>query len=222
MDEKIKIFCGNCKRESDAEELSTYVRYKCLSCKSINEVTNIKLDEWLGFNYGTYLKDILSILSQEKFSDLRGDTEELLAAGKLTPAQVEDLRAVLKKGFKEGQTIKEIADNIVNKVQPGSVYETKDGKVLRDEQGNKILVNTERPRSISIARTETTRLSAEGQIKNYKDAQIKQYRWVTSLGRSCQLCQSLNGSVYDLYSGPLPARDTHPGCRCTTVPVIKE
>ena len=87
------------------------------------------------------------------------------------------------------------------------------------EDGQKVLVLSEEERSIAIARSEVTRVSANGVQDYYKEKGIKTYEWVASLGdRTCPICEGLNGKTFPIDGGPLPG-DPHPNCRCTIIAV---
>jgi SPP1 gp7 family putative phage head morphogenesis protein len=172
------------------------------------------IKEWVGFNYEEYKKEIIDFLRQYSFDDLAATTAIELEMGYLTMTQIEDLRKILIEGFNTGQSIREIAKNIKNVVNPGALYSSAD-------QGAKMLVNKDW-RPIMIARTETVLAANMGSINNYKANGVEEYRWIASTGkRTCPQCQSLNGKIFTIGEGPIPAKDTHPNCRCTTGAVVR-
>ncbi|CAK0754665.1 hypothetical protein CCP3SC1AL1_2110002 [Gammaproteobacteria bacterium] len=72
-----------------------------------------------------------------------------------------------------------------------------------------------------IARTESTRVAAEGAINNYKDNGIQQVQFLSAMSdRTCPECEEKNGRIMSLEE----AKSTipvHVYCRCTWIPVVK-
>lgn len=77
-----------------------------------------------------------------------------------------------------------------------------------------------------LVRTEASYFANQGQILAYQEAGVTRYRF---LGGGCEICQKLNGKVFDVKDAKagenLPP--IHPNCKCTTVaaydiPVFKE
>ena len=82
-----------------------------------------------------------------------------------------------------------------------------------------ILSLTAEVRPMMIARTEVTKVGAEGALLHYKEEGVERYRWISSLGtRMCEICEELNGQIFEIGSGPLPG-DPHPLCRCTIIAI---
>jgi SPP1 gp7 family putative phage head morphogenesis protein len=74
----------------------------------------------------------------------------------------------------------------------------------------------------AIARTAVAGVSNQVRQETYlQNAQlVHAVQYVATLDlRTCEACGSLDGSVHELEEGPRPP--IHPGCRCTTVPVLK-
>jgi len=180
---------------------------------------NMSVQEWVGFNLQDYKNDIISAIKEENFAFLRAIGMEEVRAGKFTKYQIESLRQVLDSGFKTEASVKEIAQRINEEVNPKTLLKMKNGKLVRDGNGRPIVsVNRER-RAIMIARTETIRVAAKGQIKNYKKNKVKKVRWVATFSdRTCPTCESLNGQIFDIDDATLPP--AHTMCRCTTTPVV--
>lgn len=184
----------------------------------MNEVTNVSVTEWVGFNYLRYKSAILSVLKKDKFTYLSANDSLEIKAGYLTKEQVEALRKVLKDGFVKEQSIREISKNILTDVNLKAALVTRDGKIVKNAEGDPVVALNAESRSIAIARSETVRISSEGSKKHFKDGGIKKYRWVASLGpRTCPVCEGLNGKLFDINSVILPP--AHSLCRCTIVPV---
>jgi len=175
---------------------------------------DVRIEEWLGFNYKQYLDYVLDAVSKDNFELLRALDSVEIQAGKLTDPKIELLREVLRDGFKNGNTIKEIAQAIKEEVGVDDLYEIKDGVVT-----DKVLVAKEY-RPVLIARTESTRLAAEGARKNYAANGIAQYKVIASVGsRTCSTCEGMNNRVFSVdETPPLPL---HSNCRCTIVPVTR-
>jgi len=177
--------------------------------------------EWLGFNFVEYLDYIKKFIEKDKFEDLAAYTKEELEAGYLTTQKVEDLKKVLIENLEEGSSIKKIANDVREKVSPGAVYQMTDSGNVVKEDGQKILVLSEEERTIAIARSELTRVSANGVQDYYKANGINSYEWVASLGtRTCPICEDLNGKTFEIGKGPLPG-EPHPNCRCSIVAVTE-
>lgn len=180
----------------------------------IKEEVDYTIKEWInlkeiaGFNYTDYLIEILQVLKNDPFVDLKALTKKDIANGLLSEEDVEKLRLVLKDGFTNNQTIKEIESNIISKVQ------IKD-RILDDKV---ILATT---RAISITRTETVRLANEGLLNLYRKNNIEKVRFLASISaRTCPTCEELNGQVFNINDseGMIPV---HAMCRCTWISITE-
>ncbi len=212
------IKCGKCAKVGEAEEVKVYMYYRCKYCKALNEVFNVRLKEWLGFNYSKYLESIESFLKNYTFDDVLAKTAIDLQAGRLTIRQVDRLRSVLLDGFTNELNLLQIAENIDKQVNPKDLFRMKDGKIVRKD-GTPVLRLSAGQRGMFLARTETTRAGAEGSLDHYEKGKVVEVRFVASLGlRTCPICQSLNGQIFPLAesTGVIPV---HGYCRCTWVPV---
>ena len=184
---------------------------------NIKESQDMSIREWInlkeaaGFNYTDYLAKILEIIKKDPFADLIAITEQDVANGLLPSSEVEKLRLILRKGFRENQSVKEIEKEISNKVN------------LKDritETG--VISAASRPNL--IARTETVRLANEGLVNLYKDNKIKKVSWLSAISdRTCEQCESLNGQVFNIDeintgNGQPPL---HANCRCSLLSVIE-
>lgn len=84
------------------------------------------------------------------------------------------------------------------------------------------VINTQTRHAQTISRTSMTAISANIREEVYKNNEdiIKGVRWVSTLDtRTSEICQSLDGRVFDVGEGIRPP--AHPNCRSTTVPVTK-
>lgn len=177
------------------------------------DIENINdINEWLGFKYQDYIKQIISFVKTDEFINLKAVNDIEEKAGYFSETQIDTLKDVLNNGFTKGQSIRDIALNIDNKVNPGDLYEI----TTENELGN--LIRKGDSRSIMIARTEITRVSNEGAVQQYRDNGVEQIRWVASAGnRTCDICNELNGQIFEINNHPeFPA---HINCRCFTLPV---
>ena len=212
------IKCGKCKILSDAEEVTHLVYYKCKNCGALNEIFDVPLKSWLGFNYIEYKLAIDRFLRGYDFDDVIAKSKTELIAGRLSQQQVNSLRKVLSNGFSQELTLKNIAQEIERKVRPKDLFRMKDGKIVT-KNGKRILSRSAERRSMSFARTETTRAGAEGSLLHYKDGAVEKIRFVASFGqRTCPVCEGLNGRVFTLQEsgGVIPVHDL---CRCTWIPI---
>jgi SPP1 gp7 family putative phage head morphogenesis protein len=177
-----------------------------------NETATIK--EWLGFDYVDFVSHVIEATRKDGFDLLRAIDEAQQQAGYLSSEQIQKLREVFIKAFEEGHSIKTIAAEIKEKVQPGDLYETNEGEKTK-------IISYEKNRVINIARTETTRLANLGSKEFYKNNEVKQYRWLSATGeRTCEECQALNGTIFNIEEKELPPK--HSQCRCSITPVIRE
>ena len=89
------------------------------------------------------------------------------------------------------------------------------GSYARAEDGKSIQYVTER-----LTRTEAAHFLTAGQLEAYKDIGVKKYRYMAALSeRTCEVCGSLDGSVFRT-SDAVPGKNyppIHPRCRCTTI-----
>jgi SPP1 gp7 family putative phage head morphogenesis protein len=71
-----------------------------------------------------------------------------------------------------------------------------------------------------LARTEMGMAAEEAKIHEWMEWEVKRVEFVPAPD-ACPLCASLAGE-YDIDKVPLPGRDTHPRCRCSTRPAKSE
>lgn len=78
-------------------------------------------------------------------------------------------------------------------------------------------------RADMIARTETARADAQGQVIGWKAAGAKSKEWLTAPD-CCDTCQDMNGAIAPVDGSFDGGEDVplHPNCRCTCLPVIEE
>ena len=81
-----KVYCANGEQ---AKVLAAFARYKCGACNTVNEVTNVTILEWLGFQYAQFLDSIKAFISADQFTALAASNEIELQAGKFSQADIE-------------------------------------------------------------------------------------------------------------------------------------
>jgi len=178
------------------------------------------INEWLGFKYKDYLKQIREFVKRDEFDLVKAKTVIEANAGKLTESQVDELKKVLDDGFKKGQGMREMALEVDRRVKPKDLYRMKEGKIVKDLAGAPILARSKEVRSIVIVRSEVTRVANAGAIEHFKKGGVKKVRFVASYGeRTCPICADLNGRIFDI--GKEPTIPIHSMCRCTYVPVTE-
>jgi SPP1 gp7 family putative phage head morphogenesis protein len=193
---------------------------ECPHCQeSFNDVNDI--EEWLGFKYKDYIKFILANIENYDFGLIRASNETERLAGYLSDTQITELKAILEKGFKNGASIKDIADEVDKKLQLKDLYRmTEEGDIKKGVSGLPILQKSKENRSVTIVRSEITRLANMGALDYYKENGINKVEWVASYGeRTCPDCESLHGRIFDI--GSEEQMPLHPMCRCTYVPVVE-
>ena len=173
---------------------------------SIEEFVNLK--EFRGFNYKEFIKAILSQVKADQFIDLKAINEQQLIEGLLSETEIKELRNILYEGFKKNKPLVVIEKEVAQKIQ------FKD----RLNEGKIVLAAEKRPSAVT--RTETVRLTNEGLINMYKKNDIEEVSWLSSISdRTCPRCLELDGRVFKINEAPIPAKDTHPNCRCVLLSV---
>lgn len=79
-------------------------------------------------------------------------------------------------------------------------------------------------RATVLARTEIQRVANETAEELYEanGDVLRGMQWVATLdGRTCPVCGSLDGQVFDFQSGPAQRPPAHAQCRCMLAPVVK-
>ena len=177
------------------------------------------IQEWLGFNYKDYTKEIEKVIVADGFTQIVAENAVEEAAGRLSKAQVMEFKTVLAKGFRNGQSISEMVKAVDKKVKLKDLLRMEDGKIVQ-KNGVDVLVRGAKHRAVAIVRTEVTRVANQGAINHYKEGGITKIKWVASVGkRTCPECEALNGEIYNIDNHP--AIPVHPMCRCTVIPVTE-
>lgn len=152
---------------------------------SIKEFVNIQ--EIQGFNYSDFLIKILQALKRDKFEELKAKTEEDIKNGLLSQSDIKKVRIILKDGFKENKTVREIQN------------ELKDNVEFKDRYSDDKLILSKERRPNIIARTETVRLANIGLKDLFKENGIEKIRFLAAVSdRTCPICESLNGQVFNM------------------------
>jgi len=202
------------------EDINYEYEKDCPHCIESWENMN-DIEEWLGFNYKDYLKQILVAVGIYEFEQIKAVNEIELTAGYLTDVQVVKLRGILDNGFKKGLGMKEMAKQVDKKVGLKDLYRMNaEGDIKVGASGLPILSRSADKRAIGIVRTEVTRLANQGAVEYYKVNDIANIKWVASFGdRTCPDCEALNGQIFKI--GEEPEIPLHPMCRCTYAPVVE-
>lgn len=117
------------------------------------------------------------------------------------------IEQALRIGVLEGETNAEI----IRRIRGTRALNYKDGIIQRSRDDVERLVRT--------AITHTT-ARARDELYTQNSNVVKAWRFVATLdARTSTICISLDGSVHDIGTGPMPPR--HPNCRSTSAPVLK-
>ncbi|MGY3265153.1 phage head morphogenesis protein [Lysobacter sp. HA35] len=122
-------------------------------------------------------------------------------------ADVERIVGTIRRGYFEGRT----TDEIVRDLRGTKAANYADGQLAVSRRHARTVAHTGVQHVAHVARAEFMRAN---------DDLIKGYRWVSTLdSKTSEVCQSLDGRIFDLGGGPMPP--AHPNCRSTVVPVVK-
>ena len=190
------------------------------SQEELEALDNLTIQEWVGFNFDSFKQIILNIINKDSFEKLKANTKFEIEAGLLPNRDIEKLRNTMYEAFNDNLTIRETERLLNKRIDFKDRYRIKDGKYIVDKKGNRIIALKKNKRGITIARTETVRLSADGAVENYKNAGFDKVRWVSALSeRTCEQCADMNGMIFDIDKAIKPP--LHTMCRCTLSPVTK-
>jgi len=189
----------------------------CPHCLDIKEGHYNTINEWLGFKYNEYVKKILEVIRGDGFDLLKAKNMIEENAGLLTSTQITELKSVLEKGFKENQSLRDMAEQVDKKVKLKDRYKMLNGDIMKTN-GIPVLAISAKERSMNIVRTEVTRIANAGAIEHFKDGGVKRIQWIASGGtRTCPECEALDGRIFGIDEHPdIPL---HSCCRCSTLPV---
>ncbi len=119
----------------------------------------------------------------------------------------ERVEGVIRRGYVEGRT----TDQIVRELRGTKAANYADG-----------LIGETRRNAQMVAHTAVQHVAHAARAQTWKENEdiIKGYRWVSTLdSKTSEVCQSLDGQVFEMGEGPLPP--AHPNCRSTVVAVTK-
>lgn len=124
-----------------------------------------------------------------------------------TVSQRQRLTGAVRMAVIEGQTVDQLIRRIVGTRSEGYT----NGIINTSRRGAEALARTAINHTVTMARQETFNQNANI---------LKGVQWKATLdGRTSQICQARDGTVYKVDSGPRPP--AHPNCRSTMVPVTK-
>lgn len=96
-----------------------------------------------------------------------------------------------------------------------------------DRMVNEMMVNVDsnlRNRMVTLVQTESAHISEVASQKAYRERKIDRYQWLATLEtHTCELCAGYDLKIYTVgaKNAKMPIEDSHPNCRCTTVPYIE-
>ena len=147
--------------------------------------------EYCNFDYTKFMQNIENFALSEEYKKM---LEGYLKD--LSKEKVSEIINILHEGILMNQTITQMARQIE--------------KIVGD-----------RHRAMLISRTETIRITNEGNISKYKERGIKKLEWVSAPddNRLCEECQKMNGKIFTVENakGKIPA---HCHCRCSFTEAI--
>lgn len=188
---------------------------------------DLSVREFVGFSYQEYLKRINDFIDSERFEKREYKTFRYTNAERtewkeekasydlremLGDKKLGRLRSVLKNGFDEGASMRDIAKDIREVVRPGDLEFTDVNGVPR--------VLSEKARSINMARVEVIRASNQGALASFRTAEIDRVKWVAATGdRTCEYCDAQNGKIMSIDEAD-EAIPVHNLCRCSFAAVV--
>lgn len=160
-------------------------------------------------------------IPQEKMSWYDGTKEQFLKSAFANPVAVEKVKLLAGRVYTDLVGVTDaMATTMARTLTDGLVQGKSPREVARDL--NKNIEQIGKNRAVIIARTETIRAHAEGQLSAMEDLGISQVtaavEWSTAGdARVCPLCRPLEGLVLKL-SEARNMLPRHPQCRCAWLP----
>ena len=80
-----------------------------------------------------------------------------------------------------------------------------------------------RNRMITLVQSESAHIAEEASQDSYRETKVDKYQWLATLEtHTCDQCAGLDMKIFEVdgQDSMHPVVDTHPNCRCTTVPYI--
>lgn len=151
----------------------------------------------------------------------RGTKMEFLRSSFAQPVQIERVKTLAGRVLTELQGVTQSMATAMNRVLVDGLSQGKSPREVARELNNAV-DKIGKNRALTIARTETIRAHAEGQLDSLTNLGIESVgvavEWdTTGDGRVCPLCRPLDGIVLTVAEarGMLPR---HPNCRCSWIP----
>ena len=125
-----------------------------------------------------------------------------------------------RKHYAYGVTKQKLKETMVDGITRGISPQKMSANLQEISQITK--VNADR-----LVRTEASWFHNATEMESYKELEIEKYMWISTLdGRTCNCgrkgkpsCAERDGKIYEVggKDSPVPPKDSHPNCRCTTV-----
>lgn len=148
---------------------------------------------------------------------------EFLRASLRNPVAIEKVKLLASRTFSDLQGVTQATGTAMTRVLAEGLARGDSPRVVALKL-HEVMGTVTKARALTIARTETIRAHAEGQLVALKDLGVKnlgvQVEWDTAGdGKVCQLCRPMEGLIVPIEkaSGMLPR---HPNCRCAWKPYV--
>lgn len=155
-----------------------------------------------------HAKKVKSIITQESTreqwsSNLWVDSDKLAA----------DVQYLVNQNLKHGLSLDDLPRLLEKHVNPNQF---KPGQSIADRV-EQMSYETKR-----LVRTESARLKYETDLATYRMKGVKWVKWLTEPG-ACSKCQGIaDGGPYAIDDVPEIPGDSHPNCRCSIVPYVRD
>lgn len=151
----------------------------------------------------------------------KGTKDEFLRSSFRRPAAVERVQLLASRAYTDLKGVTEVMSTQMNRVLTDGIIQGKSPREVARSL-NKTVEGIGKNRASTIARTETIRAHADGQLETLKMLGVEEVgvmvEWSTASDNLvCELCSSLDGAVLRIKdaSGLIPR---HPNCRCAWLP----
>ena len=169
------------------------LKCQCLDCGKQylqKEELDMTVKEFTGVDVAKALPFAVDYTQSAEYKRVFKDMLDDLSAG-----EREKIIAIIRNSMKTGETMRSVANKI--------------NSIVQDKE-----------RAELIARTETVRVSNEGNLLQFEEKGVErvEYSSAPEDGRLCEKCAALNGKTFttEQAKGLLPL---HPRCRCTLLEV---
>lgn len=150
-----------------------------------------------------------------------GSRQQFLRDAFTQPVAVEKVQLMSARVFTDLKNVTDAMSTQMSRVLTDGLVQGKSPRVVGSEMA-KAVDGIGKQRAVLIARTETIRAHAEGQLTAFEQLGVEELgvavEWdVTGDGRVCPMCKPLDGIILKVNEarGMIPR---HPGCRCAWVP----